>query len=206
MNNTCKNILIFAAGAAIGSLATFKFVKEKYERLAQEEIDSVKEVWSRKKEDDGEMTAKECAELGKEVNRGFQDGSKAINPNIAMNYAAELVKNGYIAYSDIKKEDREVGSVDRPYVIAPEEFGAYDDYETISLTYYADQILADEDDELVEDVDEIIGFDSLTHFGEYEDDSVFVRNDTLKADYEILLDTRRYSDVRIKRYPHPAED
>ena len=43
--------------------------------------------------------------------------------------------------------------------------------------------------------DEIVGLDSLTHFGEYEDDSVFVRNDVMKCDYEILLDHRNYKDV-----------
>ena len=30
-------------------------------------------------------------------------------------------------------------------------------------------------------MDEIVGKESLNHFGEYEDDSVFVRNDRLSA-------------------------
>ena len=47
-------------------------------------------------------------------------------------------------------------------------------------------------------MDEIVGEESLNHFGEYEDDSVFVRSDRLKCDYEILLDQRNYSDV-VKR-------
>ena len=92
----------------------------------------------------------------------------------------------------------------KPYVISPDEFGEFEDYERISLSYYADQILADEDDEKVEDVDNVVGLESLAHFGEYEDDSVFVRNDRLKCDYEILLDQRTYSDV-IKQRPHQTE-
>ena len=96
-------------------------------------------------------------------------------------------------------------SIDKPYVITPEEFGDLDDYETISLTYYADQILADDNDVIVDDIEDVVGFDSLNSFGEYEDDSVFVRNDRLKSDYEILLDQRKYSDV-IKRRPHEVED
>ena len=66
---------------------------------------------------------------------------------------------------------------------------------TISLRYYGDKVLTDEDDVIITNVDEIIGEDSLTHFGEYEDDSVFVRNDEMKADYEILLDLRKYYDI-----------
>ena len=102
-----------------------------------------------------------------------------------------------------KKEEQETMEI-KPYVISPEEFGEFEDYERISLSYYADQILADEDDEKVEDVDNVVGLESLTHFGEFEDDSVFVRNDRLKCDYEILLDQRTYSDV-MKQRPHQME-
>ena len=64
----------------------------------------------------------------------------------------------------------------------------------MSLTYFADKVLTDETDEPIENEEELIGKGSLNHFGEYEDDSVFVRNDREKIDFEILLDTRNYSD------------
>ena len=65
-------------------------------------------------------------------------------------------------------------------------------------------MLTDENDEIIEDVEETVGFESLNHFGEYEDDSVFVRNDARKCDYEILLDQRTYSEV-AKGRPHQME-
>lgn len=95
--------------------------------------------------------------------------------------------------------------MDKPFVISPEEFGDFDDYEKISLTYYSDQVLADDNDELVEDIEDVVGFDSLNSFGAYEDDSVFVRNNKLRCDYEILLDHRKFSDV-VKSKPHEAEE
>ena len=49
--------------------------------------------------------------------------------------------------------------------------------------------------------EESVGKESLTHFGEYEDDSVFVRNDNLKADYEILADKRTYAEL-LKEKPY----
>ena len=52
-------------------------------------------------------------------------------------------------------------------------------------------------DNIIEDVEGTVGTDSLTHFGEYEDDSVFVRNDEKQIDYEILLDSDKYYD----KYP-----
>ena len=75
-----------------------------------------------------------------------------------------------------------------------------EDYTKVSLTYFADGILADECGEIVDDVEEIIG-DGLDHFGEYEDDSVFVRSDAKRCDYEILKDLRDFSDFKKKNFP-----
>ena len=38
--------------------------------------------------------------------------------------------------------------------------------------------------------------DALDHFGEYEDDSVFVRNDRYKCNYEILKDVRTFEEAQ----------
>ena len=47
-----------------------------------------------------------------------------------------------------------------------------------------------------EDIAETIGRECLKHFGEYEPDSVFVRNNDMRTDYEILQDERRYEDAQ----------
>jgi hypothetical protein len=113
---------------------------------------------------------------------------------------------GYTNYSNgAEYVEREVDDVIKPYVISPDEFGEIDGYAEITLTYYADGYLTDDQDELVEDVDGTVGYKSLEHFGDYEDDAVHVRNDNLKADYEILLDVRDYADIRNSR-PYPTED
>lgn len=188
MNGTLSKILWFTTGAAIGSVVTWKFVKVKYERIAQEEIDSVKDVYSERyaNEDSTEQIAEDD-----ELN--FRD------------YVATLAENEYTDYANMGvSDDKEVDGVNAPYVISPEEYGEIPDYETISLFYYSDDVLTDDQDRPVDDADDIVGLDSLTHFGEYEDDSVHVRNDERKTDYEILLDPRNYSDVINKR-PHRAE-
>ena len=188
---TLNNIFIFAVGAAIGSAVTWKLLKTKYEQIAQEEIDSVKEVFSRNAEED---TEEDTDEEPDEPRRSVTE-----KPSLA-ECAARVKDLGYVNYSNYKEEKKEVtesmADVDRPYVISPDEFGEFDDYEQISLTLYADGVLTDDYDEPLEDVEGTVGEDSLTHFGEYEDDSVFVRNDRLKADYEILKDLSNYSDIK----------
>ena len=84
---------------------------------------------------------------------------------------------------------------DSPYVISPDEFGNMDDHTLISLTYYADGVLADDWDTKVINPDEEVGPNIESHFGEYEEDTVFVRNEKLKNDYEICRDLRTYTEV-----------
>jgi hypothetical protein len=102
-------------------------------------------------------------------------------------------------------ENKEVPNVKPPYVISPDEFGEIDEYATETLYYYQDKVLADDQDNIIEDADNVIGVGSLNHFGEYEDDSVFVRNDREETDYEILLDPREYYADVVKSSPHQAE-
>lgn len=170
-----KNLLIFAAGAVIGSVATWKFTKDKYKAIADEEIESVKEMFAkRKKKEDFETPEPK-----------FSDADlKKLKQTITT--------NGYRNYSNIAKEVEPI--MTKPYVILPEEFGEAD-YPTESLTYYADGILTDDRNNIIEDVERMVGTESLNHFGEYEDDSVFVRNDELRTDYEILLDNQRFYDT-----------
>lgn len=187
--NNLKKILIFASGVAVGSMVTWKVLKDKYEQLVQEEIDSVKEVFARRNNEQANNDTEEMPDEEPDVNE----------------YAKKIAECGYTNYSDIsKKENTGKHDVDKPYVISPEEYGEIDTYQQVSLTYFSDGVLTDELNDPVEDVEDTVGFDSLNHFGDYEDDSVHVRNDRLKIDYEILMVLSKYSDVKKKR-PHNTE-
>ena len=189
MSNLFKNVFIFAAGAGAGAFVTWKLIETKYKNLAQEEIDSVVESFTKR--------AKEEKEEEKIVKTEKSANSVII---AAEKYAVPEVET--------KIEEHKVNSdkmSDSPYVIAPEDFGEEEDYERVSLTYYSDRYLVDDVDEVVDDIENTVGQDSLNEFGVYEDDAVYVRNDRLKCDYEILLDERKYSDV-IKTKPRKWED
>lgn len=194
--NILNKVVIFTVGAAIGSAVTWKLVKTKYEQIAQEEIDSVKEVFSRREESKYDEGLKDALQLNKEIDAATK---RAIDTEGSeKKEMADILDNQrYTNYSNNRSKE-ETGmemEFDKPYVIPPDEFGDIDDYNTVSLTYYADGIVTDEMDEPIDDVDDIIGEESLDHFGEYEEDSVFVRNDALRTDYEILRDVRNYSDI-----------
>lgn len=192
MKGTLTNVLIFVAGAAIGSIATWKIVKTKYEQIAQEEIDSVKEAYS-----------KRCDILLEELHNEEVTEIEKSEEDEEFDEYADIISNcGYI--ETCEEGGTTPVKVKKPYVISPEEFGEIDEYDTTSLTYYADGVLTDERDIPIQDVESIVGKDSLTHFGEYEDDSVFVRNERLRTDYEILSDSRKYSYI-ANRKPHQVD-
>jgi hypothetical protein len=182
MNKTLSNIVIFAMGAVAGSLATWQFVKKKYEQIAQEEIDSVKEAFKYTSEpQEGQTEEAPLVEDMSELNM--------------KEYAEKLAKERYNGDSnDLKKVGTEDEKTTYPRVITPEEFGSYEGYATVDLIYYADETLADDFGKIY-DVDETIGIESLDSIGEFEEDCVHVRNYELKTDFEIFVDSRRYSEV-----------
>lgn len=208
MNSTLKGVLIFVLGAAAGSLATWKLIEKKYKDIAQEEIDSVKDTFSKMKKNEypdkledypdfEEFDDSDDSDDVEEELKPEQKIDRNNKPDI-VEYAKILSETGYTNYAERqdKKEKKGVEPVEdeRPYVISPDEFGEKDGYENVTLTYYADGVLTDYFDNVISNVDEVVGLDSLDHFGEYEDDVVFVRNEKMETDYEILRDLRDFNE------------
>lgn len=94
------------------------------------------------------------------------------------------------------EEEMKHRSEDKPYIIHHDEFyEAALDYDTIQLTYYeVDDTLVNEQDKPVEETDKMIGDDHLVRFGHGSKDPkiVYVRNDILKTDFEIVKSTGSY--------------
>lgn len=198
-------VIIFISGVAAGSFVTWRLLKEKYIRQTQEEINEVREHYRKKKESE---------EVTVDSNGTTETNEK---PDLIA-YAAKLTKNGYIDYTDPKSIVKATGdtidavvqktneesldpvilndpSYQPPYIISPEDFAIDDEYTIVNLNYYIDGVLTDEDDNIVENVDDVVGLENLNHMGEYEDDALHIRNENYKCEYEILLSRRLYHDT-----------
>ena len=180
-----KIIFAFVAGVAIGSVGTWKLidakVKAKYEQIAKEEIESV-----------------------------VREFSKDVDVELPKSEPEATDEKEYISLANDLYYNAEEGGTnemhDKPYVISPDEFGDNDEYDIVTLTHYADGVLEDENGDIIEDVDDIVGEDFYTHYGEYEDDAVHIRNDKLKTDYEILHDNQNYEDVNSLGGPYTVDE
>lgn len=62
-----------------------------------------------------------------------------------------------------------------------------------TLYYYADDVLADEYDNIIDNPTEVIG-DALIQLGDY-DDTIYVRNEEKSIDYVILRSDKLYKDI-----------
>ena len=87
MSNKALFSLAFIIGTVTGSVVTWYLLKDKYEALAQEEIDSVKEVFLRR-----EQELKDQSVI-RTVAEGIKDTDKE-KPDLT-EYARRLEKEGY---------------------------------------------------------------------------------------------------------------
>lgn len=204
MNCRFTNVLVFAVGAAIGSAVTYFTMKPKYERMIQEEVNAFKKDFVECMVDIQTATEEETEDDEEDERPSEVTRTSHINwaelEDLNEEEDFEPDEEDLAEYAEIVKQyNNEEGGAKavakNPYVISPYDFGELDGYKQISLTYYADDILEDDDGEIVRDADELIGVGSLNTFGEYEDDSVFVRNERLQVDFEILRDYRTYEEA-----------
>lgn len=176
-----NKVIIFTLGAAVGSLLTWKLVEKKYKQIADEEIASVKETFRNREKEEWKIVDNyiETDELD----------------NTKMEYTKQINNLGYTKTDrDYIVEVEQGEELIEPYIISPEEYGEKEGFESVSWTCYADYILADDDRQVVSDPENIIG-DALSHFGEYADDAVYVRNENTECDYEILKHEKAFSEV-----------
>ena len=200
---TTKNLLsklfIFTAGAAIGSAVTWKLVKTKYEKLAQEEIDEVREYYSTRPEKKQDDKVEEQEEELYADNKPVRKKSTAVNHQQRLEELQQMrevvTSMNYATNSDVDK-CRGDDDMLEPYVITPEEYEE-SEYKQVSLTYYEGNDVLEEDFGGIiseDEIDRLVGADFASHFGENKNDrdTVFIRNDALKTDYEICRDYGSY--------------
>ena len=205
-----KGLCIFGAGVIAGAFVAARAVKEKYQQEAEEEIAEMREYYRELKK---ESTKVETAEddTKEESKEEPKDDFKPIEE---LEEAKEIIKDkGYINYThyndtDIKENNKEE-QVDENeiYIIDPEEYGGENgEYDTASLTYFKDGVLTDEVDEIVA-YNIIGGEENLQPFKDYPDcNAVYVRDDNIMVDYEILRDPYQYDEYKMDfsddRPPH----
>lgn len=200
MNKNIISLLLFTLGLGVGFGSGYYFIRNKYEKKIATEIDSIKNSFEKYYKDKNKVTKKVESDSNIAVNKP-EVAIKVENTNPETKYKnyAAVYDSGIIKDKTKKKSISTVNTDIKdsyfnnknPYVITPVEFDR-SVYQAVTLFYYLDNIVSDSDGSLITDHEKLIGNDFMHHFGEYEEDSVYIRNDEKKIDYEILIKNEDY--------------
>ena len=185
-----KGLLIFAAGLAVGAVAGAVLVKNKVLADAKAEVEEVRKYY---RESRGVVEEVEEKEEVKEVEKKeyeLKDIQVKDEPKTGLTNYSQITK------TYMSKDEFQSPMYDDPFVIDPSEFGENPEYDTETLTYFADGVLVDDVDDVIEEPDIVVGLENLKVFEEFGATTVYVRNDIYKTDYEIIRDDWNYSDLK----------
>lgn len=181
-------VATFSLGGLLGYILAKRNLEKKYDQMLEEEIEKTTEhVVNMMKDTDRKVAKPEQTRVNPKksleelkVELGYDDAIKEDKPSV-------LINGRKLADSIIQ----ETVDTSGPHIISEDDFNEnVDDYEQISLSYYTeDDVLADESDEAVEAVDNVVGSENLKLFGRKnsrDPNVIFVKNDEVETLFEIV--------------------
>lgn len=189
-----KGLLIFAAGLAVGAVAGAVLVKNKVLADAKAEVEEVREYYRSARGKVNRENAEETEEVKGVEKKEYE--LKDIQIKDEPKTEKEHTNYSQITKMYMSKDEFQAPMYDDPFVIDPSEFGENPEYDTETLTYFADGVLVDDVDDVIEEPDIVVGLENLKIFEEFGATTVYVRNDIYKTDYEIIRDDWNYSDLK----------
>lgn len=198
MNDIVKSSLIFAAGLAIGSVATWLSVKNHYKALKEEEVASLREVYDQRL-DEIQKEEREKVEFAKNkpdiliYTKALQEAKERAEAKIEAEEEEE----------EIKEEFDETTS--NLYEITTSEFASFSNDRTrVTITRFADDVFADEMYDKINPMDYLSGdlvplsdsrpINCLDYIRKMSQDEICIRNFDLGLDIDICTKDQTYSD------------
>ena len=184
-----KSFLIFVSGIIVGAGASYVILKNKKEEEINEAYREAREY------------GKNRTEITKEDDEQIDDVGNNSDESEEENEMKHIINDS--GYSSVPDEPNKKTSSLTPFIIPPEEFGIDDDMEISTIYYYEattdgvnlEDVLVDEYNDEIHDVEDLLGMsisDIVSHYGEYEEGSVYIRNPKLNVDYEIVREIAYY--------------
>lgn len=190
-----KTFLAFGVGLAVGVGGTYFYLKQKYEEKLSEQIQEVRKHYQEK-----QKQSKPKEEKDEKFANRFEEAEERGKDRIAYESIAKRYQGSDEqcpvdpAEQESPPEDDDEEEI---FTVSEEEIETYDNFEDISLTYYAeDDILCDDQEQVIEDPEAIIG-DALTKFGVKSGypDTVYVINKRVRAIFEVLMVEGSYQEI-----------
>ena len=187
-----KNLFIFSAGISIGGLISYVITKDKYETIMNKEIEEIRKYYKDKYENIKEDDEEKIKEKGdyREIVREY------VSNHVIEEEDCTCDDEEDNHYTIMESRDLTNGvDFDESKKIESWEFGEQPLYETETIILYSDGVATNDLGDVIDNLEEIMGVDQYREFKESSDESIFIRNDLLRMDYEIVKDDWRYEDL-----------
>jgi hypothetical protein len=185
-----KGIVIFGIGAGLGATITNVLLRNKYDIILKEEIEAIREAAISREKRMNRNDQDSCVDENGMPHKRYDENGRVLTPNkdrynrIVRRYnntetATELAEpdtrrvmtEDELEYRRCEKMSRHEDDTEccgYPYVITVEQFNEENNhFDKITLSYYEDDdTLTDENDEMIQDRESVIGVDALRSFGE----------------------------------------
>lgn len=221
---TGREVGFFLVGAGVGIAIGFtvgykvaeKRLKTKYSKLAEEEISEMREHYQQKmvavepKPPLDKVVKERYSEIElqaiKETNAQFPP-EEEVQEGVVVQEVEETTQvnvfnePGWDYAAEIAKRDPEV-----PYIIHVDEFTQNEpDHDQLTYTYYEmDDVLADQQENTIDDMDAVIGLGNLGRWGHGSKDEhiVYIRNEEMKTDFEVVRDRGSFAEETRRNIRH----
>lgn len=200
--NKLACLISFVAGGVVGFSGAFYYLNQKFQKDLEKEVQGFKDIIEEKAK---EEPIQELEPQEKEENQNELPNSD-LEPDTS-NYVTkedlekyEGLRVNYTSYapeSSGKPVEKPKLQLDPIRVIREEDFGKDPEYDEVSLTWYQDGIVEDEDGELLDFPEGEIGTEAVKLLSDEEQDVdvVYVQNEKTKMYYEIMVDGDVYPDA-----------
>ena len=184
MKETLIRVAIFSVGVGVGVAVSMTYFDKKYQKLADEEIESCRQAFSKPKvvlvKDDKVESAK------------ILEGDTAVS-SLTPNVYSSSIQLETKAYSDYyapkKVEEAETLSPkeDEPFDISVDEYEEDTEFMKVTLNLYlSDGALVYEETEELADEGSTVGQENLDDFVRTNFSSAYFRNPKNNIDYEVI--------------------
>lgn len=194
MNKTAiAAVLGILGGAGIGAGATYILFKKRFDADLDEAVNEVKTFYAGRNGINNDPT--DDHEERSNDSSGSSD-SNPVEQDSIFNFEMDSHATNYSTTSIVPDEPKELNTNDDIYVIDENTYyrAIADGADPTEYMYYADHILADENSDVIDNIEGLVGREALTYFGTEGVDSVYVHNKRLNMYIEILRSERLYKE------------
>lgn len=191
---------IFGAltGAAAGAGITFVAMREYFRAKTDAEVNEVREYYANEykslREGNDEVIANAVQAVTEAAEEVKDEEPKSAVQKADEEYERIVERENYSKISEAQKPKKEKKKApNKPYCVTPEHFNQEPGFSKVTLDYWAgNKVFTNIDGNVEPEAGIWIDFEHNNEFGVYEDELLYVRNDQMNTDFEIMYHEESY--------------